>query len=255
LNSHDIGMRHLFPGYQRLGILLALLAFWATGCDYPGQPRIDDRYIPPQMERTFAVLFQRNCVGCHGKRGEFGPAPPLNDKLFRALIPDTELHRVIAEGRPGTLMPAFAATNGGQLTAEQVEILANGIKTLGVPVEAVPSGAPPYLVARFQPEGETANQEEGLKVFARACASCHGDDGKGGKSVGAINDPNFLALLSDQALRRLVITGRPDLGMPDYSDPMGRPEGFTPLSSQEVTHLAALLAHWRKDGSTKGRGN
>ena len=67
------------------------------------------------------------------------------------------------------------------------------------------------------------NKDEGLKVFARACASCHGDRGQGrqsdGKSVGAINDPDFLALISDQALRRYVITGRLDLGMPDYADP------------------------------------
>ena len=79
-------------------------------------------------------------------------------------------------------------------------------------------------------------KEEGLKVFARACASCHGDRGQGGtnggKSVGAINDPDFLALISDQALRRYVITGRPDLGMPDYADPKGRPEGFQPLTSR-----------------------
>jgi cytochrome c oxidase cbb3-type subunit 3/ubiquinol-cytochrome c reductase cytochrome c subunit len=73
--------------------------------------------------------------------------------------------------------------------------------------------------------------------------------------VGAINDPDFLALISDQALRRLVITGRPDLGMPDYADPKGRPEGFKPLTSQEVTDVVALLAYWRKGGSINGKGN
>ena len=31
-------------------------------------------------------------------------------------------------------------------------------------------------------------------------------------SGGAINAPAFLALISDQALRRIIITGRPDLG-------------------------------------------
>ncbi len=84
-----------------------------------------------------------------------------------------------------------------------------------------------------------------------ACASCHGDDGRGGKSAGAINDPNFLALISDQALRRYVITGRPDLGMPDYADPKGRPEGFQPLTSQDVANVVALLADWRRGGSVQ----
>src|SRR5262249_32643792 len=158
-------------------------------------------------------------------------APPLNDKLFMALIPNTELQRIITEGRPGTLMPAFATTKGGQLTVEQVNVLSEGIKPRWGPVEPAPSEAPPYLVAKTQADGAGAgNQEQGRAVFARACASCHGDRGQGGqyggKSVGAISDPDFLALISDQALRRYVITGRPDLGMPNYADPTGRPEGF-----------------------------
>jgi mono/diheme cytochrome c family protein len=117
---------------------------------------------------------------------------------------------------------------------------------------------PSYLPA---PDA-VGNRENGVKVFARACASCHGDRGQGGnysgkpdgRSVGAINDPVFLALISDQALRRLVITGRPDLGMPDYAGSKGRPEGFKPLSSQEVADLVILLASWRQGGLVKGRG-
>jgi cytochrome c oxidase cbb3-type subunit 3/ubiquinol-cytochrome c reductase cytochrome c subunit len=189
-----------------------------------------------------------------------GPAPPLNDKLFLAQIPHTELQRVITEGRSGTLMPAFATAKGGPLTAEQVQILAEGIKPRWGPTEPVPSGAPPYFLAQMQADRTvTGNQEEGLKVFARACAACHGDHGQGGQSegtsVGAINDPDFLALISDQALRRYVITGRPDLGMPDYADPTGRPEGFQPLSGQDVANLAVLLAAWRQGGSVQRKGN
>jgi cytochrome c oxidase cbb3-type subunit III len=260
LNSRDIPMRHPSLRYRRRGILLALLASWAAGCDFPGQPRDDDRYIPPRKEMTFKALFQHNCVGCHGAKGELGPAPPLNDKLFRALIPDAELQHVIAEGRPGTLMPAFAESEGGHLTAEQVDVLVNGVKSHWGPVEAAPNGAPPYPLVRARTEGvEAGDTEEGFMVFARACASCHGDQGRGGqyggKRVGAINDPDFLALISDQALRRYVITGRPDLGMPDYADPKGRPKGFTPLSPQDVTNVAALLASWRRGGSDIGRGN
>ena len=63
---------------------------------------------------------------------------------------------------------------------------------------------------------------------------------------GPINVPEFLTLFSDQALRRLVITGRPDLGMPDCTDRQGRPDEFKPLTSREVTDLVALLASWRE---------
>jgi len=241
--------------------LLTVLAGWAAGCDLPGQPRTGDRYLPPQQERAFRVLFQQNCVGCHGADGKLGPAPPLNDKLFLALIPDTELHRVIVEGRPGTLMPAFATAKGGQLTAEQVKILAEGIKPRWGSVEPAPSGAPPYLFDETKAD-RAGSKEDGVKVFARACASCHGDHGEGGDlggstdgtSAGAINQAEFLALISDQALRRLVITGRPELGMPGYSGPEGRPGGFKPLNSQEVTDLVALLASWRHDGAANREG-
>jgi cytochrome c oxidase cbb3-type subunit 3/ubiquinol-cytochrome c reductase cytochrome c subunit len=157
-------------------------------------------------------------------------------------------------------MPAFATARGGQLTSEQVKVLAAGIKERWGPVESAPSGAPPYLLSQARPEGDGAgNSEEGEKVFARACASCHGSHGQGGrhggKPVGAINDPDFLALISDQALRRIVITGRSDLGMPDYADPEGRPESFTPLTAQDVTNVAALLGSWRQADRDTGRGN
>ena len=112
------------------------------------------------------------------------------------------------------------------------------------------------MLDKAQPDGKPAGDpDEGIEVFMMACASCHGDDGKGSKSAGAINDPNFLALISDQALRRYVIAGRLDLGMPDYADSTGRPEGFRPLLPQDVTNVVALLADWRQSGSIKDKGN
>jgi len=84
-------------------------------------------------------------------------------------------------------------------------------------------------------------------VFARACAGCHGRQGQGGEH-GAINEPAFLALISDRALRRIVITGRPDLGMPAYDGTDGRPDDFPPLTSAQIDDLVALLASWRQGG-------
>jgi mono/diheme cytochrome c family protein len=232
---------------------LALLGCLAQGCDLPGKPKQSDRYIPPQDEISFNTLFQQNCAGCHGTEGKLGPAPALNDKLFLALVPDAELQTVISKGRPGTLMPPFANSDGGGLTAEQVRILAEGIKAHWGGVESDSAGAPPYLL---QPtKAGAAQSKEGAQVFARACASCHGDHGKGGETVGAINDPDFLALISDQALRRIVITGRPELGMPGYADPKGRQEDFKPLTSEEVTDLVALLASWRQGEAIATKGN
>ena len=91
--------------------------------------------------------------------------------------------------------------------------------------------------------------ERGAVVYERACAGCHGPNGTGGKhngaTGGAINAPAFLALISDQSLRRVIITGRPDLGMPTYAGRHGRPSDFHPLTSPEINDLVALLADWR----------
>jgi mono/diheme cytochrome c family protein len=171
------------------------------------------------------------------------------------LFPDADLKRVIAEGRRGTLMPAFASANGGSLTDEQVRVLAEGIKPRWAPGGATATREAPSLIAATDgADGGKGSRDDGLKVFARACASCHGANGEGGRyagkadgsPVGALNSPDFLGLCSDQVLRRYVITGRPDLGMPDYAGQAGRPQGYQPLTSQEVSDVVALLAAWRQ---------
>ncbi len=225
---------------------LLLLAAGCEGQDWPGRPRPPEK---PTARDEFNDLYKRHCSGCHGKDGDLGPAPPLNDQLFLAIVPDEELLMVVADGRPGTLMPAWAKRKGGPLSDEQVKVLAAGIKPRWA-TSAKPEGdIPPYAPDDDKPGGDKA---EGAKVFATACANCHGPEGRGG-SRGSVNDPAFLALLSDQALRRLVITGRTDLGMPAYDGIAGRTPAFKPLTSKEVGDLVALMAYWRVGGSAEGK--
>jgi mono/diheme cytochrome c family protein len=228
---------------HRPSCLVALMLL--AGCDMPGRPRLEDRYVTPHEEVSFSVLYKQNCSGCHGADGTLGPAPPLNDPIFRSIIPEKDLEKVIAEGRAGTLMPAFAEKQGGPLTEAQVKVMVTEIKgTAQSPRWGTPEGrkdAPAYI-------GKApGSKDRGQKVFERACASCHGDYGQGDTS-GAINDPSFLALMSDQVLRRIIITGRPDLGMPDYADPVGRDPDFKALTDQDVADLVALLKSWRTEG-------
>jgi hypothetical protein len=65
-------------------------------------------------------------------------------------------------------------------------------------------------------------------------------DGGGGKAS-SIVDGSYLALVSDQQLRTIVITGRPDLGAPDWRNDV---EG-KPMSEQEITDVVAWLASKR----------
>jgi mono/diheme cytochrome c family protein len=251
------------------------IALLVAGCDLPGKPNPKDRPVPADKVLAFDTLYSRYCAGCHGADGKLGPAPPLNDPLFRAIVPVALLEKVVTHGRSGTLMPAFAQGQGGQLTAAQVQVLVHEIK--GIPyrkdehyvdgrlkVEIVADAAglaprwgvvspagdsvPPYALP-----ATSGNASNGSKLFERACARCHGDNGAGvvreGKRLRKINDPAFLALLSDQALRRIIITGRPDLKMPNYAQKSGRSHDFEPLTSADIADLGALLSSWRQGPS------
>ncbi len=62
-------------------------------------------------------------------------------------------------------------------------------------------------------------------------------------------DRAYLALVSDQALRTLIIAGRPDLGHPDWRSYVpGRP-----LSAQQVSDLVAWLAAKRQTVTVDSR--
>jgi mono/diheme cytochrome c family protein len=227
--------------------LLTLLVVLAAGCDPPGRPKEPG---PEDQAAQFNALYAKRCSGCHGADGEFGPAPPLNDPIFLAIVPDEALLRVIREGRAVTPaqkspMPAFAGDRGGPLTPQQVEVLATGIKKRwgGAALKGKP---PPYLAPP-----QAGDRERGEKLFDLACVACHGKNGQGADRAGAVNNRDFLALISDQALRRIIITGRHDLSMPDYSDSEWRSPKFEPLTSEQVNDLVALLAYWRLGGSSR----
>ena len=79
-------------------------------------------------------------------------------------------------------------------------------------------------------------------MWATACAGCHGQNGEGADIGGAIHDPAFLALSSDQVLRRYIITGRNDLSehMPNFADTDGRDENFQ-TAHRRASHRSGRL--------------
>jgi len=231
---------------SRILCVISLIAVAAPGCDFPGRPNAGDVPVPAEKVLNFDVLYATNCSGCHGAKGNLGPAPPLNDPLFAAIIPNETLLGVIRGGRKGTPMPAFARTQGGTLTDAQIEVLTAGIKQHWSTPTTLPASVPPYAGGT---ETAAAHAEvaagRATTIFAKACAGCHGKNGEG-DSAGSIADPAFLALISDQELRRLIITGRPDLRMPNYAGSDGRPGDFKPLSSVDIDELVAELRRLSK---------
>lgn len=218
-----------------MSVVVLGLAF--AGCDaMPGKPRPGDLEPLPSQVMSFDALYGKNCAGCHGADGKLGPSRPLNDPLYLALVPRERVVDVIARGIPGTAQPAFAESAGGTLTKAQIDSLTQGLISNWGRTDALKGLEPPPYAASG---GDAAG---GKSVFAAACASCHGQDGKGGPRGGSVVDASYLSLVSDQYLRTTVIAGRTDLGMPDWR---GYIQG-QPLTGQQVSDVVSWLVSERR---------
>jgi cytochrome c oxidase cbb3-type subunit 3/ubiquinol-cytochrome c reductase cytochrome c subunit len=225
--------------------IIPIICLLTVGCDVmPGRPRPADRPLAPSQVIGFAALYGQFCAGCHGADGRLGAARPLNDAIYLALIPPDRLRAIIAAGLPGTAMPAFALAAGGSLTEAQVDILVREmLERWGRPSPSPEVVLPPYDGAESVAQGVSpGDPEAGLRVYAAACASCHGADGTGGAGGGSVVDAAYLALVSDQALRTTVIAGRTDLGMPDWRSYITD----QPLTTQQISDLVAWLVSQRR---------
>ena len=211
--------------------LLALLTL--AGCKLPGQPTPADVVPRPSDVLDPVALYKQNCAGCHGAEGKGGPAPPIGDPVYLAIVDDDTLRNVISKGRTGTPMSAFAQSEGGMLTGKQVDAIVQGMRQRWAQPQVLQGvSAPPYAAK------SPGNVQQGAEVFGTFCASCHGADGKGSAKVGSIINPNYLSLITDQGLRTIVIVGRPDFSAPDWRNNV---PGH-PMSDQQITDVVAWLA-------------
>jgi len=210
----------------------AWFAAFSAGCAHaPGYP--PDPIPRPTAVSDFASLYNKNCAACHGPNGQNGPAIDLANPEYQALIDDATLRKWISSGMPGTEMSAFAESKGGTLTSAQVDALIKGMRQQWSHPNIFAATPPTY--AQSQP-GDPAH---GHDVYSSRCASCHQSPQQD------ITSPNYLALVTDQALRSIVIAGRPDIGQPDWLHDSPTGKLTTPLSGQEVDDLVAYLAGFR----------
>jgi len=212
-------------------ILVAGLA----SCGSLGRRAAETPIIRPSEVTDFRVLYSQNCSGCHGIDGQGALAVAIGSPVYLAIADDATIRRVVEQGMPGTAMPAFGQGAGGLLTDAQIDILVRGMRERWARPGALGSDKPPAYAAS-QP-GDTAR---GHNVFTTFCSSCHGSDGRGGRT-GSIVDSSYLALVSDQHLRTLTIIGMPALGAPDWR---GNVPG-KPMSDADVTDVVAWLAAQR----------
>ena len=201
-----------------------------------GQPRPGSETIAPSQIVEFTTLYAENCAGCHGVEGRGGAAIALADPVYLGIADDAAVRKVIANGVNGTSMPAFAQSAGGMLTDKQIDVLTTEIRSRWGRQGILNGANPPSYASK-----STGDAHRGEAAYKTYCESCHGPAGQGGPKGSAITNDSFLALVSDQGLRTIVITGRPDLGAPDWR---GNLPG-KPMSDQEVTDVVAWLASMR----------
>lgn len=232
-------------------LALALFIASCTGCDLgTAGSRESDPAVRPQQVVNAVVLYKANCAACHGENGRHGVAIALANPVYLTEAGADNLRTVTAKGVRGTMMPAFAEKYGGPLTDEQIDALVKWMLhdwAAGEPLRGVT--IPAYASAAH------GDATRGKAAFGAYCAGCHGDSGTGftgnppaGSKVvpvrGAIVDPSFLALISDQGLRSLIVAGQPDYGMPDWRGEASIP-GAKAMTEADINDVVAWLASQR----------
>jgi len=200
------------------------------------KPRTDPEPVAPSQVLDFDTLYAQNCAGCHGAQGRGGASIALANPVYLAIVDKSTLRSIVANGVRGTSMPALAQPAGGMLTGQQIEVITTGIFSRWGRKQVLDGASPPSYAANV-----AGNVDRGRLAFGTYCASCHGSEGGGTQKGSAITNDSFLALVSDQGLRTIVITGRPELGAPDWrANVPGHP-----MTDQEITDVVAWLASRR----------
>jgi len=221
----------------RFSPFLAFGAVLLSACGTPhAQPHGNEESLAPNEVLDFGALFSANCAACHGENGRGGAAVALANPVYLAVADDRTVRNAIANGVRGTAMPAFAENAGGLLTNQQIDVITQQIRARWSQPGSLDGANAPTYAAK-----SGGDPERGQAAYKTYCESCHGADGRGGPKGSAITNDSFLALVSDQELRTMVIGGRPELGAPDWR---GNVPGKS-MSDQDVTDVVAWLASHR----------
>ncbi len=145
-----------------------------------------------------APIFLKNCSTCHGVQGEGVVGPALRNSQYIQTAGDQAVFQTIAEGRPGTKMPAWLQINGGPLNETQIADVVAYLHALQnvapLPTVAPPTSEPtetplppnaptpepaqPSISGQPGPAASlTGSADEGKTLFGKYCAACHGPEG------------------------------------------------------------------------------
>jgi len=208
--------------------------------------------MPPGQTSAAAGAphYLLRCTPCHGIRGQGVDAPPLRNSQFVQTGGDQNLYDTVADGRPGTEMPAWLQANGGPLGEFEIDNVVAYLHTMqgvATDVPISPDAGGPGPAASMSGD---ANQ--GRPDFGQHCAFCHGPEGVQGLPNSGSDDGSVPVLSpidpeianSDAS----VFAANVDLylqhgSVPEGSDPLllMPPFGSREMLSQE--EIADLIAY------------
>lgn len=221
-----------------------------------------------------APVYLENCSPCHGLEGQGVIGPALRNSQYVQAAGDQAIFTTIANGLPGTQMPAWRQANGGPLADTQISNVVAFLHTLqGVPPlptstpvppapteTPLPPGAPtpeparPSLPGKPGPAATLAGDAtRGRAEFGLYCAVCHGPEGVQGNPnpgsddgvVPALNpidptianpDPKVFAANVDLFIEHGSVPAGPNplLMMPSFGD-------SKMLTEQQIADLIAYV--------------
>ncbi|MBF0319980.1 MAG: c-type cytochrome [Nitrospirae bacterium] len=199
--------------------------------------RINFNEPPVQNGET---LYKSYCSACHGDGKK-----SLYDEVFKRTVPaimnpsllkvmdDTNLDKILKEGRTGTQMTAWKKTAAG-LTDEQIKEIVTYMAANR------PADRPePFRLAEFK-----GDLSHGKEVYDLRCAVCHGTNGKGGEDMLGVSLRSKVVqkMIDPEVLAITVRDGRADTPMPAFgSDPFG-------MSKQDIADVVAYIKDFQSGG-------
>lgn len=193
------------------------------------------RFGESEFSRDPATLYGTYCSACHGPRGEgmrypgMTAFPAIASEDFLRVASNEFIRETIRRGRPGRRMPAWGGEN--VLTETEIDELVHYLRQLG----GVPAPEPWSWRGLAR-----ADAQSGERLYADACASCHGSDG-GGQEGPALSNAVFLETASDGYIAETIRRGRAGTSMEAFGTPsVRRPT----LSDEEIASIVAHVRSW-----------
>lgn len=206
------------------GLTLAIVIFVAVyWLNEPQRMAMASEEFRLEAVQRGAELYAEHCASCHGDEGQGIPnvGSPLNSRAFLEMYDDEAIGAAIYDGRPNTLMTAYAQAKGGPLRDNQIEDLVAFIRNWEAMAPLLPTPTPVIDPA---------------SLYAQYCAGCHGPNGEGTDAISLpLNSKGFLERTDDATLYRLIAQGRPEQGMPTFAGE---------LSKAEINALVSFVRAW-----------